>query len=115
MHFENLGDSLFLKIISFTPPRVPPYMFSFSIKLSMPNYTPVTPLPSTTVNSKFELWGASLLNEGYGYLSYYLIGFGRRLAFFYFEVEISGKNASLKHFNAVSQVPFAPTPVSLLL
>jgi len=113
LHFENLGDSLFLKIIAFTPPRVLPYMFS--IKLFMLNYTLVTPLPSTTVNSKFELWGANLLNEGYGYLSYYLIGFGRGIAFFYLKVEFSDKNVSLNHYNAIGQVPFAPTPVSLLL
>jgi hypothetical protein len=113
MHFENLGNSLFLKIIAFTPPRVLPYMFS--IKLFMPNYTPVTPLPSTTVNSKFELWGADLLNEGYGYLSYYLIGFGQEIAFFYFKVEFSDTNVSLSHRNYIGQVPFAPTPVSLLL
>jgi len=113
MHFENLGNSLFLKIIAFTPPRVLPYMFS--IKLFMPNYTPVTPLPSTTVNSKFELWGADLLNEGYGYLSYYLIGFGQGIAFFYFKVEFSDTNVSLSHRNYIGQVPFAPTPVSLLL
>jgi hypothetical protein len=112
LHFENLGNSLFLKIIAFTPPRVLPYMFS--IKLVMPNYTPVAPLPSTTVNNKFELWGADLLNEGYGYLSYYLIGFGQGIAFFYFKVEFSDKNISLGHFNAIGQVPFAPTPVSLL-
>ena len=87
----------------------------FSIKLFMPNYTPVTPLPSTTVNSKFELWGADLLNEGYGYLSYYLIGFGQGIAFFYFKVEFSDTNVSLSHRNYIGQVPFAPTPVSLLL
>ena len=46
-YFENQGNSLRFEVLN------PSY--TFSIRLFMVNYTPVTPLPSTSINSEFYL------------------------------------------------------------
>lgn len=46
-YFENQGNSLRFEVLN------PSY--TFSIRLFMVNYAPVTPLPSTSINSEFYL------------------------------------------------------------
>jgi hypothetical protein len=84
-------------------------------------------LPSTTINSEFKLelmlrfaWESTdLVNEGSGYsshvISYYFVKLGRQFATsFLYEVEISGENVSLSHYNFITRLPM-PVPTSLLL
>ena len=123
---ENFGNSLLFDVRSVVSPptkRVLPY--SFSTKLFMPNYVPVTPLPDTTIESDFKLKlklrlarrSTNLVNEGYGYItiSYYSISLGQRdTSWFNYEVKISEGDARLDHTNFITKLPML-APVSFLL
>jgi hypothetical protein len=123
---ENFGNSLLFdvrSVVSPTTKRVLPY--SFSIKLFMPDYAPVMPLPSTTINNRFKLelrlrlaWESTdLVNEGSGYvtISYYSVKLGQRGALcFNYKVEISEGNTRLSHYNCIIRLPMS-VPTSLLL
>ncbi len=116
---ENFGNSLLFdvrSVVSPTTKRTPTYIFS--IKLFMPNYTPVAPLPGATINSSFKLelmlrffWESTdLVNEGSGYsshvISYYSVKLGRQFTTsFLYEVEILDENVSLSHYNFIAQLP----------
>jgi len=119
---ENFGNSLLFDVTSVVSPatkRVPPY--SFSIRLSTPNYAPVAPLPDTTINNSFKLelrlrfaWESTdLVNEGSGHsshaISYYSVGFGR-----HFATSFLYEDVSLSHRNFITQLPTL-APISLLL
>jgi len=125
---ENFSNSLLFdvrSVVSPTTKRTPTY--TFSIKLFMPNYAPVTLLPDTTINSEFKLelmlrfaWESTdLVNEGSGYsshvISYYSVRLGQQDATsFLYEVEILDENVSLSHYNFITRLPM-PMPTSLLL
>jgi hypothetical protein len=125
---ENFGNSLLFdvgSVVSPTTKRVPTYIFS--IKLFMPNYTPVAPLPGATINNSFKLelmlrffWESTdLVNEGSGYssdiISYYSVKLGQRDTLcFNYEVKISEGDARLSHYNCITRLP-TPVPTSLLL
>jgi hypothetical protein len=128
---ENFGNSLLFdvrSVVSPTTKRTPTYIFS--IKLFMPNYVPVSPLPGATINNSFKLelelklrfaWWEStdLVNEGSGYsghvISYYSVKLGQRGALcFNYKVEISEGNTRLSHYNCIIRLPM-PVPTSLLL
>jgi len=125
-HSENFGNSLLFdvrSVVSFTTKRVHPYIFS--IKLFMPNYAPMTPLPDTTINNSFKLelmlrfaWESTdLVNEGSGHvkISYYSVSLGQRDALcFIYNVELSEGNTRLSHYKCITQLP-TPAPTSLLL
>ena len=125
-YFVNFGNSLLfyvMGVVSLPTKRVPTYRFS--TRLSTPNYTPVTLLPDTTINSEFKLelrlrlaWESTdLVNEGSGYvtISYYSVKLGQRGALcFNYKVEISEGNTRLSHYNCIIRLPM-PVPTSLLL
>jgi hypothetical protein len=123
-YFENYGKSLLFDVrgdVSPTTGATLPY--DFSTRLSMPNYASVTPLPSATINSKFELelrlalGSTDLVNEGSGRvtISYYSVELGQQfIASFHYEVKISVNNVSLSHSNFLTRLPM-PVPTSLLL
>ena len=130
VYSANFGNFLLFDVtgvVSLPTKRVPTYRFS--TRLSTPNYTPVSPLPGATIKSDFKLglklmfrfaWESTdLVNEGSGYsshvISYYFVKLGRQFATsFLYEVEISGENVSLSHYNFITRLPM-PVPTSLLL
>jgi len=123
---ENFGNSLLFDVTSVvSPPTKRALPYSFSIKLFMPNYTPVTPLPDTTINNSFKLelklrffWESTdLVNEGSGHIkiSYYSVKLGQRDALcFIYNVEILEGDARLSHYKCITRLP-TPAPTSLLL
>ena len=126
-HFENLCKLIAFEAVSpmsqVTYPYTPSsYLLSSSFYLFMPNYAPVSLLPSAAIKNKFELTlflGVTyLVNESNFKVivshSNYAVMLGRQFATsFLYEVKISGENVSLNHRNFLEQL-FVLAPVSSL-
>ncbi|MDT7971186.1 MAG: hypothetical protein RQ842_11490 [Vulcanisaeta sp.] len=92
---------------------------------SAPDYAPVVPVPSATVNNYFELWlwvtweGKYLANKGYSsttiksYPHYSVKLEQRGTPYLNYEVELFNENTRLRHINTITQ-SFTLTPVSAL-
>lgn len=120
-YFENFGDYLFFEVVQPRRRGAPLFYFvSFA-----PNYAPVTPLPSTPINSYFELglwvmWeGKYLINEGYSSTTiksypHYSVKLGQLGTFYLnYEVELFNENTRLRHNNIITRL-FVLLPVSFL-
>ena len=128
-YYKNYGNYLFFYVTTVvSPPTKSFFPYSFSTRLSTPNYARVMPLPGATINNRFKLElrlrlarrSTDLVNEGFGHIKipYYSVILGQQLgqqfaASFRYEVEILGENFSLSHSNDITRLP-TPTPTSLL-
>jgi hypothetical protein len=123
--FENMGDFLRLyigSVLSLEPWVASPYPSSIVLAQHMPNYAPVTPLPSVTINNSFEL--RLYIQGNSSLMRTYLAGGGEasRLYPYYatyigqwkdFEVRIWRDYVSLRHHNNIAPSPMPP-PFSVL-
>jgi hypothetical protein len=104
MSMSNLGA---VGIEGLSPQGVSPR--TFSIVLSVPNYTLTTPMPSAAVNNSFRLETMFLLNRGFGsvFALYYTVTLGRTASWLIYEVNVSDKGVSLSHYNSIARLPIA--------
>ena len=124
--FENMGDFLRLyigSVLSQEPWVASPYPSTIVLAQHAPNCAPVTPLPSATINSSFEL--SLYIQENSSLMRTYLAGGGKAskpYPYYYatyigqwkeFEIKSWSDYVSLRYLNHIAPFPI-PAPVSFL-